>query len=219
MNGKPLIEYWTQHPGHVKPVVPAGRFGKLDLSELPKATYADLEKFSGYIDEIRNQLGVTYLAGGYGELRNMYSVSTLFDSGEEPRRLHLGLDIWGPAGTLAFAAASGTLHSAAYNEGRGNYGGTVILRHDAPFPWYTLYGHLARESNLPVNYEAGDPVGIFGTPEENGNWPPHLHFQVILDMQGMYGDYPGVCRASESAAYLANCPDAGRLLEISLGLY
>ena len=206
MKGKPLIEYWQS--ALLQPVVPPGSFKKVDLSGV---TFDDLEKFTA-------RQGVDYLYGGYGEVRSIYSISALF-AGEEPRRLHLGLDIWGPAGTLVFAAAAGTLHSAAYNEGEGNYGGTVILCHEAPgMTWHTLYGHLARESNPPVIYEAGDPVGVFGTPEENGNWPPHLHFQVILDMQGMHGDYPGVCRASESAAYLANCPDAGRLLEISLGL-
>jgi hypothetical protein len=49
---------------------------------------------------------------------------------------------------------------------------------------------------------------------ENGNWPPHLHFQLIIDMQGMKGDYPGVCKFSERERYLANCPDADLLLNM-----
>jgi hypothetical protein len=46
----------------------------------------------------------------------------------------------------------------------------------------------------------------------NGNWPPHLHFQLIRDMQGKRGDYPGVVRADELAFYRDNCPDPMALL-------
>ncbi len=47
----------------------------------------------------------------------------------------------------------------------------------------------------------------FGGPEENGHWPPHLHLQVVLDMGGWKGDYPGVCSDSELDFFLGNCPD------------
>ena len=40
----------------------------------------------------------------------------------------------------------------------------------------------------------------------NGSWPPH--FQVISDMSGYRGDFPGVCKPSEREAYLQGCPDA-----------
>ncbi|RYZ44700.1 MAG: peptidase M23, partial [Chitinophagaceae bacterium] len=45
-------------------------------------------------------------------------------------------------------------------------------------------------------------------------WPPHLHFQIIKDMHGWKGDYPGVCRFSEKEAYLQNCPDADLILQM-----
>ncbi len=58
----------------------------------------------------------------------------------------------------------------------------------------------------------GDVIAEFGIPFENGQWPPHLHFQIIKDMQGMKGDYPGVCAFSEREMYLANCPDGDLIL-------
>ena len=39
--------------------------------------------------------------------------------------------------------------------------------------------------------KAGDIFAEFGIPAENGHWPPHLHFQLIADLQGWKGDYPG----------------------------
>ncbi len=57
-------------------------------------------------------------------------------------------------------------------------------------------------------------IGAFGEPAENGHWPPHLHFQLIIDTEGMKGDYPGVCKYSEREKYLANCPDADLILNM-----
>jgi hypothetical protein len=47
---------------------------------------------------------------------------------------------------------------------------------------------------------------------ENGNWPSHLHFQIILDLQDWQGDYPGVCKYSERQLWLDNCPDPDLIL-------
>jgi peptidoglycan LD-endopeptidase LytH len=41
----------------------------------------------------------------------------------------------------------------------------------------------------------------------NGDWPPHLHFQLITDMMGNTGDFPGVCLPEEKQAYKVLCPD------------
>ena len=60
---------------------------------------------------------------------------------------------------------------------------------------------------------AGKQFATFGVKEENGYWPPHLHFQLIFDMEGMMGDYPGVCQFSKSVLYLENCPDPALILK------
>ena len=219
MNSKPLAQFWKEQAPFFQPVVPFSkgldRLGQLDLSSantgLTEDIYSDVGRFGNYISNELARSGTRYLAGGYGELRKIYVVSDLF-SGTEPRRLHLGLDIWGPEYTPVYAPAGGVIHSTAWNEGQGDYGGTVILRHETGgFTWHTLYGHLSaasvRGKNVGKPLMAGDLVGELGIPAENGYWPPHLHFQVIIDMQGFKGDYPGVCRYSERANYLENCPD------------
>jgi murein DD-endopeptidase MepM/ murein hydrolase activator NlpD len=177
--------------------------------------------FTAYIDDCLSETGSKFGIGGYGEHRSFYGKMALF-AGEEPRTVHLGTDIWGPAGTRVYAPLGGTVHSFAYNNGPSNYGATIILQHQLDtVVFYTLYGHMSKNDLVPLkerNYIIrGDVIGHFGTSGENGNWPPHLHFQVISDLRLHKGDYPGVCRESEREKYLALCPDPELLL--NLGKY
>ncbi|RYF49042.1 MAG: peptidase M23, partial [Cytophagaceae bacterium] len=86
-----------------------------------------------------------------------------------------------------------------------------------------LYGHLSRKDlqGLAVGQQVtvNQQVGQFGNVEENGHWPPHLHFQLMLDMEGNMGDYPGVCRPSDKEKYLQNIPDPNLLLQFPAGVY
>lgn len=194
------------------------RVCRLDLSadnkQLDASVFNDTESFSRFISHSLESRKCRYGFGGYNELRGIYSRSEVFDSlqQQEPRRLHLGIDIWGAAGTAIYAFMQGKIHSFAFNDRFGDYGVTLILQHqlqDCTF--YTLYGHLSLadmdqwEEGTVV--EAGQLLAHFGLPAENGHWPPHLHFQLIQDMEGYKGDYPGVCRYSEKQHYLNNCPD------------
>jgi hypothetical protein len=70
-----------------------------------------------------------YGIGGYMEHRTIYTRSALFDTDDEPRRLHLGVDIWGDAHTC-LRATKGTVHSFADNDNFGDYGPTIILQHN-----------------------------------------------------------------------------------------
>ncbi len=178
---------------------------------------ADTNLFVGYIDRTLKFNDATYGIGGYKENRTLYRRSNLF-AGEEARSLHLGIDIWGPAGTPVYAALGGRVHSFAFNNNFGDYGATIILLHQLDaVAFYTLYGHLSL-ADLAKYQEGqyiarGQVVGHFGLPAENGNWPPHLHFQIIHELYTK-GDYPGVCKLSESEAYLKNCPDADLILNL-----
>jgi hypothetical protein len=58
----------------------------------------------------------------------------------------------------------------------------------------------------------GQKLGEFGNAEENGHWPPHLHFQLMFDIEGCRGDYPGVAKFSEKDKWLANIPDPDLIL-------
>ncbi|MBC7914840.1 MAG: peptidoglycan DD-metalloendopeptidase family protein, partial [Pyrinomonadaceae bacterium] len=97
------------------------------------------------------------------------------------------------------------------NDAFGDYGATIILEHHYPFKFFTLFGHLSLNSIKDIfrgqPIKSGEAFAEFGNYTENGNWPPHLHFQLILDMEGYEGDYPGVCGISKQEMYLANSPD------------
>ena len=137
----------------------------------------------------------------------------------EPRRLHLGIDIWGPAGTKVMSPLNGIVHSFAFNNNDSDYGTTIILSHNLEgLGFHTLYGHLSLNSikNLSEgrNIRKGEVIGEFGMRFENGNWPSHLHFQLIENMSDWKGDYPGVCRFSEKQQWLDNCPDPDLILQL-----
>lgn len=186
------------------------------LARFQPQTASDYEQaIDRYLAE--NQAQVAW--GGYLELRNLYRRSPLFQETESPRNIHLGIDLWAPANTPVLAAWEGKVHSFAYNDNWGDYGPTIILEHTHnETKFYTLYGHLSLESLKPLAegqaVKAGQVIGSLGTAEVNGDYAPHLHFQVILDLQGKRGDYPGVCRMSELDFYRSNCPDPNLLLKI-----
>ncbi len=167
--------------------------------------------FSWYVEQQLQQNGCRYGIGGYNEDRVLYRRSSHF-SGAENRSIHLGTDIWGPAGTAVYAPLGGMVHSTGFNNAFGDYGATLILLHQLEgIPFHTLYGHLSLSDLAGLQpgrfVSRGECIGHFGTPEENGSWPPHLHFQVIDDIALKEGDYPGVCAPGERAYYLRNCPD------------
>lgn len=202
----------------------AERVLRLDLSPGNSALAAfdpgDTPAFSAFIASEMSRVGARYAAGGYGENRRLYAMSAVFGTGEaEPRTLHLGIDLWLEAGTPVHAVLGGTVHSTQDNAAFGDYGPTLILEHVlAGERFYTLYGHLAQatlqQTQPGQRINTGQLLGWLGSPHENVGWPPHLHFQVMRDLGGRSGDYPGVCRPSEAAQWLANCPDPNLLLRI-----
>lgn len=219
-----LLQQYGASSHKVVPYREDDRFLLLDLTEANSALQTDMlhdtDAFSEYIRLKREAAGVLYGIGGYNELRTVYSRSAVFGKdGEEMRRLHLGIDIWGEAGTPVYAPLEATVHSFACNDAFGDYGSTLVLQHERDGQlFHTLYGHLSLHSIQDLregqDMEKGQWIGSFGNAEENGGWPPHLHFQVIADMEGKKGDYPGVCRFSERMRYLRNCPDPDQILNM-----
>ena len=176
----------------------------------------DEEAFTAYIFKAIESNGAPYGIGKYNEDRVIYRRSNVFGTS---RSIHLGIDIWTHAGSQIYAPLNGIVHSFRDNANHGDYGPTIILSHEWDgITFYTLYGHLSKSSL--VNKQVGQPItsgsgfASLGTYNENVHWPPHLHFQVILDMQGYKGDYPGVCSPDDRATYLSNCPDPNLLLRI-----
>ncbi|MEJ7556854.1 MAG: peptidoglycan DD-metalloendopeptidase family protein [Pedobacter sp.] len=185
--------------------------------ELTTDLISDTDLFSEWVSQKLLKHGCRYGIGGYDEHRTIYSRSEHFNDSEEPRRLHLGIDIWAAAGTTVYACSDAIVHSFQFNDHFGDYGATIVLEHIfGESKFYILYGHLSLYSldglKEGLSIEKGTAFAQFGKQEENGHWPPHLHFQVIKDMEGFKGDYPGVCQYSKREAYLSNCPNPDFIL-------
>lgn len=221
-----LQDYLQKFPEKVSPVVDFDATGDKLLPfdftdknrEISEDIFADTVRFTAWVDQQLAATNSRYGIGGYAEHRTIYSRSDHFNMGDEPRRLHLGVDIWGAAGTPVYSPLDATVHSFRVNDQFGDYGPTVILKHDLDgLVIHSLYGHLSLESLdglIPGKMlEAGQHFASFGDPGVNGQWPPHLHFQLIWDMKGCDGDYPGVCRFSERERWLDNCPDPELILK------
>jgi len=175
---------------------------KIDLSlanqDLKKVDVSSSDSIEKYINKqlIQNDAKVAY--GGYKEVRGIYRRSTHFNQSdpETERNIHLGLDLWCSAGTRVLAPLEGKIHSFKNNINYGDYGPTIILEHTiAQVTFYTLYGHLSTDSIATLSigqfFDQGQEIASLGDNSVNGSYAPHLHFQVIRDLQGYAGDYPG----------------------------
>jgi len=198
----------------------APNIARLDFSAanplLTPETLRDTNTFTTIVEQMLQTENAEVGIGGYLENRVIYRRSQLFEE-EEPRSLHLGIDIWAPAGISVFSPLPATVHSFQDNANFGDYGPTIILQHQLDgTTFYTLYGHLNR-SSLKDLYEGkavakGEKIAEFGPFPENGDWPPHLHFQIISDLKGMKGDFPGVCKPSEKESFQKLCPNPNLIL-------
>jgi hypothetical protein len=205
--------------------IPYSQYTPIDLSEknieITQMDVTDAANFETFIEchLTQNKARVAY--GGYNEIRNLYKRSTAFnDLDSEERNIHIGLDLWIKAGTPVLAALDGKVHSFQFNNNIGDYGPTIILEHQIEnHTFYTLYGHLSLESiaSLQVGafFEKGATLATLGDSTVNGDYAPHLHFQIIKNIEANFGDYPGVCSKNKLNYYLENCPDPNLLLKIS----
>jgi 4-aminobutyrate aminotransferase-like enzyme/Ser/Thr protein kinase RdoA (MazF antagonist) len=167
--------------------------------------------------------GVAVGVGRYDEARGIYMSPAFAPGGKatDPRRtVHLGIDLFVEPGTTVRAALPGVVHVLANNAAPQDYGPVVILRHetgDGP-PFFTLYGHLTEDTlhGLAVGQgvEAGQAIARVGAPPTNGDWPPHLHLQIILDLLETDADFPGVALPSERVLWMSLSPNPNLLLGI-----
>jgi Ser/Thr protein kinase RdoA (MazF antagonist) len=178
-------------------------------------------KFNQNINAMLHETGTEIGIGGYLEIRPFYTTDAYQiegNNGPQWRTVHLGTDIWMKAGTPIFAPLKGRIHSFQNNEGDCNYGPTIILEHavNDDLTFYTLYGHLSLESldglEIGMEIKKGQQFATIGDISVNGNWPPHLHFQIMLDMLGYEGDFPGVAFPEQIEVWKSICPDPKGLL-------
>ncbi|HEX4545132.1 MAG TPA: aminotransferase class III-fold pyridoxal phosphate-dependent enzyme, partial [Candidatus Acidoferrum sp.] len=182
-------------------------------------TNALKEKIFGEMKRAGVFLGV----GRYDEPRLIYTSSLFGTSGhplEERRTIHLGIDLFTESGAPLHAPLEGTVHTLRNNSAPLDYGPVVILRHvtgDGE-EFFALYGHLSKDTltGLQVGQRvaAGEKFAAVGAESENGGWPPHVHFQVIVDLLERGADFPGVAYASERSVWTSLSPDPNLLLGI-----
>lgn len=88
---------------------------------------------------------------------------------------HKGIDVRASTGTPVYAAASGVISSAGYNN--GGYGNRVMITHHIDGKTYTtLYAHLNSISVKSVQVSRGQRIGTVGSTGDSSG--PHLHFEI-----------------------------------------
>ncbi len=184
--------------------------------------YKNTDIFTTKINQLQAENKKQLIAGGYLEPRPLYSTKAFEiegNNGPEYRTVHLGVDFWLKDETPVHALLDGKIVGCAFNNNDKDYGGVIILKHkiDKSLTFYTLYGHLSKKSIKKVKIgdkiKAGDKIAALGDASENGNWTPHLHFQIMLDLLGFKNDFPGVAIPSKIDVWSSISPDPNWLFK------
>lgn len=197
--------------------------GSLDLGLLEDIDTT--EKLTAVLDNRLREAGAQVGIGRYDEARLVYGSAAFAGQGEngpERRTVHIGLDVFLPAGSPVLAPLPGIVHSFANHPAALDYGGCIVLEHTVddgqPLTFHTLYGHLSRASLDGLArgqvIAQGQTFARLGEPGENGGWVPHLHLQIIVDPLGYCGDYPGVARPSDADVWKSLSPDPNLIARI-----
>lgn len=146
--------------------------------------------------------------GRYNEKRRDMYLTSLFGG---TRNIHMGIDIWVPAGTPVYAFSDGKVLSFRNNDNQGDYGPTIVTEHNLEgYSFYALFGHLTRDSLQKVHegmaLKSGQHFAEVGDSSENGGWVPHLHFQLAV-VRPEIPDMPGVVSEEERDEALKGYPD------------
>lgn len=91
------------------------------------------------------------------------------------RKFHAGEDIPAPTGATIVAAQSGTVTTAGWVSGYGNY---TVINHGGGV--MTAYGHQsAIQVSVGQTVSAGEQIGLVGSTGNSTG--PHLHFEVYVN--------------------------------------
>ncbi|MBN2228334.1 MAG: aminotransferase class III-fold pyridoxal phosphate-dependent enzyme [Candidatus Thorarchaeota archaeon] len=187
---------------------------------------ADAQAFANLIAKHLESTDVTIGIGRYNEPRLMYQSDQYLSTGSEMRTVHLATDLFVEHGSPVFSIYDGKIHSLLDNSKPLDNGPTIIIEHspapESP-PFYVLYSHLSRKSlnglSKGQQVRRGEQIATVGTPSENGGWPPHLHFQLIVDMLDCEGDFFGVAPPSKREVWLSISPDSNYILQIPPSIF
>ncbi|QOD62505.1 aminotransferase class III-fold pyridoxal phosphate-dependent enzyme [Polaribacter haliotis] len=210
------------------PTINKNKIEQLDLSVSSswighQKEFNNLDLFQFKIEQLQKEVPTKIIAGGYLEPRSLYT-STSYDKvgnyGKESRTIHLGVDFWLPENTPVYALFDGEVVIADNNSSDKDYGGFIILKHQQKeFHFYTLYGHNTAESVLKHRtgdkIKKGAQIAVLANYPENGNWAPHLHFQVFLSMLDYKNDFPGVAYFNQIDVWKSICPNPNLLFKVT----
>ncbi|MBT3448233.1 MAG: aminotransferase class III-fold pyridoxal phosphate-dependent enzyme [Bacteroidetes Order II. Incertae sedis bacterium] len=224
-NSTLVVDWVRSHKDDFHPVILPARPGAppvvFDFSVSSQEFDSEAINTPGVADkEIWDRTGNAVGIGRWDEPRLAYGGDQYATQSGERRTIHLGVDLFRPAGTPVQAPLSGTVHSFCAHHARFDYGGCLILEHEPEkgLRFWTLYGHLSHDSvkNLVVgkSVEAGDVVAYLGPFEENGGWVPHLHFQIIVDRLDLEATFPGVASPSQRDVWCSLSPSPVDMLGI-----
>lgn len=219
-----LLEYLRSPRLNQPPVIATdGRATVLDLSvgsllRGQEISNLGVAEFSELIDEAMREADTAFAFGRYAEPRELYSNADFTDRETgESRTIHMGLDLFCAAGTPVHAPLDGIVELLNNNARELDYGPMIVLRHatDTGQIFYTLYGHLSLDTLGAIEQgqevRAGEQIATVGSPPHNGNWPPHLHLQLVLDLMSLDADFPGVAYKSKQDYWLTLSPSPAAL--------
>lgn len=185
------------------------------------AQVGDLADPAAYAEPLRRHLGEDKIGiGFYNEVRPIYLAPMFAIDHHQRRTAHLGVDIFAPAETAIYAPLAGKIHSLANYPESQDYGPVLILRHEPndDLCFYTLYGHLSPASlerwTIGERVDAGAPLATIGDYPRNGNWTPHLHFQIVVDLLDFGDNFPGVCAPRLRDLWSSLSPNPDHILRL-----
>ena len=165
--------------------------------------------------------------GPFGEKRTVYQGDMFVSRFREKTRrvMHLGLDLFMPAGTALHTPIDAIVRSVEIEPDPLGYGCLISLEHHpANGPAFvSLWGHMAHEAMDRLTpgqaLEAGALVGHMGAPDENGGWAPHLHLQICADRRLSAADILGVGEEAYLDVWAELFPDAGDFAGVAPEFY
>ena len=184
--------------------------------------FNDLAFFQKKLEALQKKVPTKIIAGGYLEKRALYTSDIYkreYENGVERRNIHLGLDFKKKKKTPVHALLDGEVVCVTEDAFHKGYGGLLILKHRvADFHFYTLYGHntvkSVRKHPIGSTIKKGEQIAVLANAAENGDWVPHLHFEIMLSRLDYTDDFPGVAFESERAIWKSICPDPNLLFKL-----
>ena len=205
-----LVNSFFDNIKSIQPFPKVSDFAFNKIIDLPENVYIHDFTNQTKFENIKNSFSI----GRYNEKRPDMYKGDLFE--KTNRFIHMGIDIGAPVGTPVKSFYDGEIFLFKYNNQKLDYGYTIITKHQIKGQnIYALYGHLSNSSlknkNIGQKIYSGEVIAYLGSEEENGGWPPHVHFQLSL-IEPKICDLPGVVSEENHNIALKIFPDPRKVL-------